>query len=393
MDITNSGFDVFFKKKYSTTQEISQAYLQLIVKAANSEVGYLHILDPKKNQIALHVWVQQSVHDHIVNNNNDHPLNSTKIWGDCLEQKKWVIHENSQDAEIHANFVSSQLDLKRYISFPITINGRFVAVIGVGNAKKPYTDENAIKIQTLINHTAPKVEYKINKIKSQAKELKRAFDEKPSEEILLDMLEAISKALEILDAYTSFHQESVSFVAEKIAQEMKLPHEQITGLVIGALVHDIGKITIPPQILNKVGKLCKPEYDLLKMHAEHGATIFKNVSSPWPLVDMIGQHHERIDGSGYPKGLTGNDICIEAKIIAVADTFDAMSADRPYRKSPGPHKACEELMSNRGIKYDPYVVDAFVSCYRQDASFEGRYTQPSTTPKAFKKPRHIVHSQ
>jgi putative nucleotidyltransferase with HDIG domain len=192
--------------------------------------------------------------------------------------------------------------------------------------------------------------------------------------MLVDMLGAISRALEIRDEYTSSHQRNVAHICGLIADDLDIPFQQKEGLIIGALVHDIGKIAIPSQILNKTGKLLYAEYLLLQSHAEVGSSIFSHVTFPWPILEIIEQHHERLDGSGYPKGLKGNQIVMEARIIAVADTFDAMASDRPYRKALGAQKAIQCLTEGRGKLFDPYVVDAFLRCYQQDVTLGGKYT-------------------
>ena len=140
------------------------------------------------------------------------------------------------------------------------------------------------------------------------------------------------------------------------------------------MVHDIGKIAIPSEILTKPGKLNPAEYHLIKTHVERGAEIFASINFPWPILEMITQHHERLDGSGYPHGLRAESIILEARIIAVADVFDSMASHRPYRYAPGGQKAIHELKIGRSLLYDPYVVDALMRFLaKADSSFWDRY--------------------
>ena len=171
-------------------------------------------------------------------------------------------------------------------------------------------------------------------------------------------IESIALALEKRDPYTAGHQKSVSQLAVAIATKMGLAPEQIDGIRLGSLVHDIGKIYIPAEILNRPGKLSATEFGLIRSHPEVGYDILKGVEFPWPVAEMVLQHHERLDGSGYPLALKGNEILLEARIMAVADVVEAMASHRPYRPARGIETAREELSAHRGSLYEAEVVDA-----------------------------------
>jgi len=175
----------------------------------------------------------------------------------------------------------------------------------------------------------------------------------------------ISKIIEIRDPYTAGHQNTVSQLAVAIAQEMKLSEDKIEGIRIAALVHDIGKINIPSEILSKPSKLNNMEFSLIKNHPKVGYDILRRIDFSWPVAKIVLQHHEKIDGSGYPKGLKNNNILLEAKIIGVADVVEAMSSHRPYRPAWGIDKALEEISKNKGILYDPEVVDACLKLFKK----------------------------
>jgi PAS domain S-box-containing protein len=180
-----------------------------------------------------------------------------------------------------------------------------------------------------------------------------------------EMIVALSMAVEKRDLYTANHQSTVANLSVLIAKEMKLNQEQLEGLEIAAQIHDIGKIAIPAEILTKPGKLSHPEFELIKIHPQTGYDILKDIHFPWPIADIVLEHHERLDGSGYPRGLKANEIKIESKILAVADTVDALSSNRPYRPALGLNAAIAEISKSRGILFDPDAVDACVKLFHE----------------------------
>ncbi len=171
-------------------------------------------------------------------------------------------------------------------------------------------------------------------------------------------VEAIAVTVEARDPYTAGHQRRVSDLARAIATRMNLPYDQIDGLRMAGLIHDIGKVSIPAEILSTPRKLTHIEFTLVKTHPQSGYDILKDIEFPWPIARMVLEHHERMDGSGYPNGPTGDNLLLESRILAVADVVEAMSTHRPYRPALGIDAALEEIASNKGILYDPEVVDA-----------------------------------
>jgi putative two-component system response regulator len=173
-------------------------------------------------------------------------------------------------------------------------------------------------------------------------------------------------ATEMRDPYTAGHQRRVAQLACAIANEMGLPEEQIEGIRMAALIHDMGKITVPAEILSKPTPLSDHERGLIKNHAQVGHDVSKGMDFPWPLAQIILQHHERLDGSGYPQGLSGEEIMLEARILAVADVVEAMASYRPYRPARGLDKALEEVSQNKGILYDTEVVDVCLKLFAEE---------------------------
>jgi putative nucleotidyltransferase with HDIG domain len=180
---------------------------------------------------------------------------------------------------------------------------------------------------------------------------------------------ALSMTLELRDPYMAGHQQRVSSLAVAIAQELNLAWDKIESLRFAGLIHDIGKIVAPGEIMIKPGRLSQSEYQLIKEHPRAGYELVKDIAFPWPVAHIILQHHERLDGSGYPEGLAGDAILPEARILAVADVVEAVCSLRPYRPALGLDKALEEIRKGRGFRYDIRVVDACIKLFR-----EGRFS-------------------
>jgi putative two-component system response regulator len=178
-------------------------------------------------------------------------------------------------------------------------------------------------------------------------------------------IRAMALAVESRDPYTAGHEQRVARLARTIAEEMGRPEEEVLGAYYAGLVHDVGKISVPSEILTYPGKLGKEELGIIRKHPETGARILSTVQFPWPLAEIVHQHHERLDGSGYPRGVPGDAIRIEARIIAVADVVEAMTSHRPYRPALGIEVAFAEIVERRGTYYDADVVDACVRLFRE----------------------------
>lgn len=184
------------------------------------------------------------------------------------------------------------------------------------------------------------------------------------ENTVLGTVKAISSMIEMRDPYTAGHESRVGELAVKIAQEMGLNADTQYGLRLAGLVHDIGKINVPSEYLTKPTRLTESEFNIIKTHPENGFLILKNVEFPWPIAEVAHQHHERMDGSGYPQGLKGDNILLEARIIAVADVIESMATSRPYRHALGLDTALAEIEKNAGKLYDKNVTEATLRLFR-----------------------------
>lgn len=213
-----------------------------------------------------------------------------------------------------------------------------------------------------------KLEKKMTALEEEIVERKRVEEDLKKSHLQLrktleGTINAVAKAIEARDLYVAGHQRRVAKLACAIANNMGLPEEQVEGIRLGALIHDIGKIQIPAEILGKPAKLMETEYALVKDHAEVGYSILKDIEFPWPVAEIAHQHHERFDGSGYPRGLSGKNILFEARIVAVADVVEAIANHRPYRPGLGENIARGEIEKNKGRLYDPEVVKACLQLF------------------------------
>jgi HD-GYP domain-containing protein (c-di-GMP phosphodiesterase class II) len=200
---------------------------------------------------------------------------------------------------------------------------------------------------------------------------RRCRDSMRLKEALLATIRAILRTVDIRDPYTAGHQVRVAEISAAIGSEFGWDDDRIEGLRMGASLHDIGKIWLPSEILSRPAKLTPAEFAMVRMHCEIGRDIVKDIDFPWPIARMILEHHERLDGTGYPHGLRQDQILLEARIIAVADVVEAMSSHRPYRPSLGIKAAIDEITAHRGTRFDAQVVDACLAVVDREPALFG----------------------
>lgn len=213
-----------------------------------------------------------------------------------------------------------------------------------------------LELNRLHNHLEEMVETRTRSLRKSELKLRRH---------LLETVSAVAAMVEMRDPYTAGHQHRVAKLATAIARELNMDEAQIEGLNLAAVVHDVGKINVPAEILSKPGRLIEPEYSIIRQHPETGYEILKGIDFPWPIAQAVLQHHERLDGSGYPHGLSGDEILPEARILAVADVIEAMASHRPYRAGLGVEAALSEVESKRGTLFDTDAVDAALRLFRE----------------------------
>lgn len=198
----------------------------------------------------------------------------------------------------------------------------------------------------------------ISPLKQAEEELRKSLEK--LQKAMTGIVEAMAVIVETRDPYTAGHQHQVAKISRLIADEMGFAPERVEALHMAAYIHDIGKIYVPAEILSKPGKLSEVELNIIKTHPQVAYEILKTIEFPWPIAEIIYQHHERLNGTGYPRGLKAGDICLESRILGVVDVFESMASHRPYRPTLGLERAVDELSKNRGILYDPAVVDTLL---------------------------------
>ena len=251
-------------------------------------------------------------------------------------------------------------DLKGTKNMPIVyvINGKAVELEGIKRDGTRVPLEVSVSTWETHKETFKVVVIRdVTRQKNAIEKLRKSID---------GTIRALSTAVEIRDPYTAGHQRRVAQLACAIAGNVGLSKDQIEGIRVASEIHDIGKISIPSEILAKPRKLSAVEFEMIKEHPADGYNILSPIDFPWPIADMVFQHHERIDGSGYPNGLSGDEILLEAKIIAIADTVEAMASHRPYREARGLAIALEELVENSGILYDAELVEVCLKLFKEE---------------------------
>ena len=238
------------------------------------------------------------------------------------------------------------------IAIPLTRIKRVLGALTIYSADPSAFSEDEVR---LLEELASDLAFGIETLRTRLAHEQHATILRQS---LEQSIQTIAGTLEARDPYTAGHQRRVGELATAIAREMALPFEQVNGIRLAAIIHDLGKIRIPAEILSKPSRLTDIEYSLIKTHPQAGYDILKDVKFPWPIADIILQHHERLDGSGYPQGLIRGQILLESKILTVADVVEAMSSHRPYRPALGIEAALSEIERGRGRMYDPVIVDA-----------------------------------
>lgn len=247
------------------------------------------------------------------------------------------------------------------IALPLRSEGKTFGALSIYSSEADAFDEEEIP---LLEELANDLAYGIITLRARIEQGQHALLLRQG---LEQSIQTIAATVESRDPYTAGHQRRVADLATAIAREMGLPQEQVNGIHLAATIHDLGKIRVPSEILSKPGRLNPIEFKLIQMHSQEGYEILKEVTFPWPIATIVLQHHEKLDGSGYPQGLKGEEILLEAKILTVADVVEAMSSHRPYRPGLGLEAALAEIEAQRGIQFEPLAVDACLKLFRERA--------------------------
>jgi putative nucleotidyltransferase with HDIG domain len=289
---------------------------------------------------------------------------------------------NSNNKTFLSSFISKNFEVKRYdkpklhkpdieknlmlknnflssIILPLKHNGCTLGLINIfSNDKNSFKEmENNILLEIAANLS--------NDIRGLKLEIQLKDTTKQLQKALYETIDAITLMSEIKDPYTSGHQKKVAIISSAIAAELGLSKDSIDGIYVAGLLHDVGKISVPNDILAKPGKLNEGEFIIIKNHPVVSYDILKHIEFPWPIASIVNQHHERIDGSGYPNGIQGKEMSIESKILSVADVVEAMTAHRPYRPALGLKKALSEIENNKGKLYDIEITETCIKVFKE----------------------------
>lgn len=309
---------------------------------------------------------------------NDGYLKAAQIsWGDnALGQGPTGMAIRLGRAQINRDFATEQKmvpwrvaalahGFRSSAAFPLMVDGQALGALTIYSAAPDAFNEQEV---TLLGELADDLAFGIHSRRVQMAHVQTL---RQLERVLEATVQAVATTVEFRDPYTAGHQRRVASLAVAMARRMGLSEHEVQGIHLAGIVHDIGKIQVPEAILAKPGRLTEDEYQVLRRHPQAGHDILKDIAFPWPIADMVLQHHERLDGSGYPTGLVQDQIILGARILAVADVVEAMCLDRPYRAGLGLDAALAEIEGGRGRLYDPQAADVCVELLRHgEFSFE-----------------------
>jgi PAS domain S-box-containing protein len=303
---------------------------------------------------------------------NGFDVKDNKLVQEMKETRQPVVVNDAYTDDRYAR-VGDWEAFRSWAGAPLFVRGDFIGHLAVEKTSPGFYDEATAQLLGDFAHAAAialENARLYEDIQRELAERKRAEEElqytlEKLRKTLGGIIQAMALTVETRDPYTAGHQRRVSNLARAIADEMGLSEEEIDGIRIAGTIHDVGKINVPAEILSKPGTLSDLEYGLIKAHPQISYDILRTIDFPWPVAQIVLQHHERLDGSGYPQGLSGEEILLEARVLAVADVVEAMASYRPYRPSRGLDKALEEISQNKGVLYDAEVVDACLKLFME----------------------------
>jgi PAS domain S-box-containing protein len=361
---TSNGVLALFSKQEITTEE--DLLLQGIADATSQVLQSAQAEDELRESEERLRDIMFSIADWVweVDENGVYTYSSQKGSDFFGESRRDIIGKTPFDfmppdeakrvAAIFSEIVANKAPIKDLENWNIQRNGERICLLTNG---VPILDkEGNLKGYRGVDKDITERKQSEKQLQDTLENLRKSFD---------TIIQVMVSAVEARDPYTSGHQIRSADLARSIAKEMGLPQEKIDAIRMAGSIHDVGKLSIPAEILSKPTKLAELEFSMIKEHARKGFDMLKDVESPWPLAEIVYQHHERMDGSGYPRNLKGEEILIEARILTVADVVEAMASHRPYRAGLGIDAALNEIEKNRGIFYDNAVADACLRLFRE----------------------------
>lgn len=341
-------------------EHLTSSLVQSIAKGMQSQAVYLLLPSPASGNFLTYDYSGQKKNQALLSFSAQSPLidvmNQRGTIIDCLYMDNNTSFANlpRRDREILQN---NNIDLL----VPLKTNGHLsgILLLAAKTSGEPYPLEERKLLQNVSSDVAVSIDNAshFENMKRKHNELQKAME---------GVVHAVSSIIGSRDPYTAGHQRRVAALARAIAAEIGLSDWQVTGVYVAGLLHDVGKASVPSEILAKPGKISDNEFNIIKNHCQVGYDILRKIDFPWPVTRAVLQHHERLDGSGYPEGVSGNDIVLEARILGVADVVEAMLSHRPYRPALGLDNALEEIKRGSGILYDSDVVNACLRLLRKD---------------------------
>jgi len=334
----------------------------ILVKKEDYKLTYICILDEELNKPVF--FTDTSDRDNFILGNNkisneDNNINLPEAIS-MKSQQIYLLNDLEKDS-VHSIWRQEAINrgYRSVIALPIKIRNKIVGSLTIFSDMKDLFDREEI---SFLKEVTDDISIGVRSFRSE-EELKRNYER--YRRALYETVDAIALISERRDPYTGGHQRKVALLSSAIAKELRLSDYDIEGIYLTGLLHDIGKISIPLSILSKPSRLNNPETMIIKLHPQDAYEILKAIEFPWPVAQTVLQHHERLDGSGYPNGLKGDEIILNARILGVADVVEAMSSHRPYRPAVGLNKALKEILRNKRLLFDPKVVDACLKVFNE----------------------------
>jgi PAS domain S-box-containing protein len=345
-------------------QELTDFALEEAVELTQSTIGYLAFLNQDETVLTMHSWSKTAMREcAIIDKPIEYPIETTGLWGEAVRQRAAVITNDYSAANpLKKGYPDGHVVLHRHICVPIFEGAHIVAVAGVGNKHEEYDLDDVRQLTLLMEGM-----WRLLERRGRSELLQQQKER--IDRMLTSVIDVASTIVETRDPYTAGHQRRVADIAVRVACDLGMSDREIDDIRVAALIHDVGKVQIPAEILGKPGAISPLEFEILKGHAEAGYHVVSSANMDAPIAEMVHQHHERCDGSGYPCGLRGDQMLMGAKVLAVADVVEAMMSHRPYRAARGLDEALAEIEQGAGSRYDADVARACVALFR-----EGRIT-------------------
>lgn len=344
----------------ASEEEIIAFVVEECQKMSDSGLAFIAFVSDDQSLMHVHLWTKKAMGGCATDGKSMvFDIEKAGLWGEAVRQKKTiVVNDYTAPNPLKKGYPEGHAALTRFMGVPLIDGDRAVLVAGLANKKDRYNASDSRHISLLLeglwNYLVRRRAEE--RVKSSVEKLRRN---------LIGTIQVISMMLEVRDPYTAGHQRRVSALARSIAQEMGLGRDVIDNIRMAGNIHDIGKMSVPAEVLVKPTKLSAIEMQLMRAHPQTGYDILKVADLPYPIAETVLQHHERLDGSGYPRGLKGAEILIEACILSVADVVEAMASDRPYRPAVGLDAALDEIERNRGVTYSPEAAHACLRLFRE----------------------------